>query len=84
MKKVTLNQLGAQLAETLAPPPPETEPKPAPRRKRSESVLLPFAVNPAAKKQLKIMAVELGRTQQDLTIEALNLLFKHYGKKTIA
>jgi len=30
------------------------------------------------------MAAELGRTQQDLTIEALNLLFKHYGKKTIA
>lgn len=84
MKKVTLNQLGAQLAETLAPPAPVVEPKAAPRRKRSESVLLPFAVNPIAKKQLKMMAAELGRTQQDLTIEALNLLFKHYGKKTIA
>jgi hypothetical protein len=84
MKKMPLNQLEAQLAETLAPPAPEAETQPAPRRKRSESVLLPFAVNPAARKQLKIMAAELGRTQQDLTIEALNMLFKHYGKKQIA
>lgn len=84
MKKPLLNQLGAQLAETLAPPAIAAETKAAPRRKRSESVLLPFAVNPAARKQLKIMAAEHSRTQQDLTIEALNLLFQKYGRKPIA
>ena len=77
MKKSTLSQIAEQVA-------PSAPPMPAPRRTRRESVLLPFAVNPEARKQLRIMAAELGRKQQDLTAEALNLLFKHYGKKPIA
>jgi len=34
--------------------------------------------------QLKILAAEQGKTSHDLLIEAVNLLFDHYGKPTIA
>ena len=38
----------------------------------------------AAWSQLKILAIEQGKPSHDLLIEAVNLLFYHYGKPTIA
>jgi hypothetical protein len=34
--------------------------------------------------QLKILAAEQGKPSHELLIEAVNLLFDHYGKPTIA
>jgi hypothetical protein len=41
-------------------------------------------LKPAAWAQLKILAVEQAKTSHDLLIEAVNLMFDHYGKPTIA
>jgi hypothetical protein len=41
-------------------------------------------LKPAAWQQLKILAIEQGKPSHDLLIEAVNLLFDHYGKPTIA
>ncbi|MGE0630045.1 MAG: ribbon-helix-helix domain-containing protein [Hyphomicrobiaceae bacterium] len=41
-------------------------------------------MHPLAKDVLDKIAREQGRTVQDLGIEALNLLFRHYGEKPIA
>ncbi len=43
-----------------------------------------FRVNPTAIKQLEFMAVESDKTRQTLLIEALNDLFRKYGKPPIA
>ena len=43
-----------------------------------------FHMPEAAKKQLAILAIECGQTQQSLLSEALNDLFKKYGKQPIA
>lgn len=43
-----------------------------------------FHMPEAAKKQLAILAVEIEQTQQSLLTEALNDLFKKYGKPPIA
>ena len=41
-------------------------------------------MHPLAKDVLDAIAEEHGHTIQDLGLEALNLLFRHYGKKPIA
>jgi hypothetical protein len=41
-------------------------------------------LKPAAWTQLKILAAEQGKPSHDLLIEAVNLLFDHYSKPTIA
>jgi hypothetical protein len=41
-------------------------------------------MQPLAKEQLVRIAHEHGKTIQDLGIEALNLLFRHYDQKPIA
>ena len=43
-----------------------------------------FHMPEAAKKQLAILAIEVEQTQQALLSEALNDLFKKYGKQPIA
>lgn len=43
-----------------------------------------FHMPEAAKKQLAILAIEAEQTQQALLSEALNDLFKKYGKQPIA
>jgi hypothetical protein len=45
---------------------------------------LPFWTPEAAKKQLDFMVVEMDTTAQALITEALNDLFKKYGKPPIA
>jgi hypothetical protein len=41
-------------------------------------------LKPAAWTQLKILAAEQGKPSHDLLLEAVNMLFDHYGKPTIA
>lgn len=41
-------------------------------------------LEPAAWRQLKMLAITEGRTSHDLLIEAVNLLFAHYDQPTIA
>ena len=41
-------------------------------------------LEPEAWRQLKMLAIEEGRTSHDLLIEAVNLLFDHYNRPTIA
>ncbi len=41
-------------------------------------------LEPEAWKQLKILAIDQGKTSHDLLIEAVNLLFDHYNRPTIA
>lgn len=43
-----------------------------------------FQLPESAKKQLAILAIESGKTQQALLTEALNDLFRKYGKPEIA
>jgi hypothetical protein len=41
-------------------------------------------LEPAAWRQLKMLAIEQGTTSHDLLIQAVNLLFDHYNRPTIA
>ena len=41
-------------------------------------------LEPEAWRQLKMLAIEEGRTSHDLLIEAVNLLFDRYNRPTIA
>ena len=54
------------------------------RADRIGRVALPFWVTASAKKQLRMLAAENDTTQQKLMTQALNLLFKKYGRSAIA
>jgi hypothetical protein len=54
------------------------------RLDRKNRVLLPFWTSVSARKQLKYLAIEEDRTQQNLLEEALNLLFQSRGRPPIA
>ena len=41
-------------------------------------------LEPEAWRQLKMLAITEGKTSHDLLIEAVNLLFDHYNRPTIA
>ncbi len=41
-------------------------------------------IDPAAATQLKILSAEIGKTQQEVFIEAINDVFIKYGKKPLA
>lgn len=56
----------------------------AARPDRAGRAPLPFWATTAAKKQLRFMAAEHDTNQQALMTEALNLLFRKYGKPAIA
>jgi hypothetical protein len=64
------------------------QPKPADRGTarpdRAGRAPLPFWATTAAKKQLRLLAAEHDTNQQALMTEALNLLFRKYGKPPIA
>jgi uncharacterized membrane protein len=55
-----------------------------PRPDRAGRAPLPFWATTAAKKQLRFLAAEHDTNQQALMTEALNLLFRKYGKPPIA
>jgi hypothetical protein len=46
-------------------------------------VLLPFWTSSAARKQLKYIALDEGKTQQSLLTEALNMLFEKRGRSLV-
>jgi hypothetical protein len=50
------------------------------RTRRGQTLRL----EPEAWKQLKMLAIAEGKTSHDLLIEAVNLLFHHYNRPTIA
>ena len=50
-------------------------------RKRRGQIL---RLEPEAWKQLKVLAIDQEKTSHDLLIEAVNLLFDHYNRPTIA
>jgi len=54
--------------------------KEASRARRGQTLRL----EPEAWKQLKMLAIAEGKTSHDLLIEAVNLLFDHYNRPTIA
>jgi Antitoxin-like ribbon-helix-helix len=60
--------------------PPSTAPTAGDDARRGQTLRL----KPAAWTQLKILAAEQGKPSHDLLIEAVNLLFDHYGKPPIA
>lgn len=52
-------------------------------RSRANTVLVGAHVSQAIHKQLRIIAAEESKQQQDLLLEAFDLLFAKYGKKKI-
>jgi hypothetical protein len=50
------------------------------RSRRGQTLRL----EPEAWRQLKMLAIEQGTTSHDLLIQAVNLLFDHYNRPTIA
>jgi hypothetical protein len=75
---LTLTDLTAKRGSTAAPP-AQTPVKDA-RARRGQTLRL----EPEAWRQLKMLALDQGRTSHDLLIEAVNLLFDHYNRPTIA
>jgi hypothetical protein len=63
---------------------PKAERTSVPRPDRAGRAPLPFWATTAAKKQLRFLAAERDTNQQALMTEALNLLFRKYGKPPIA
>ena len=75
-------------AATPAPRPSEARAAPAPRPYRAATregmKMIAAPVDPAAHRQLKILAAELGEKSEALIREALRDLFVKHGKPPIA
>ena len=80
-QRATLGATGVFAAVPKAGP---TERSTAARPDRAGRAPLPFWATTAAKKQLRLLAAEHDTHQQALMTEALNLLFRKYGKRAIA
>ena len=76
--------LGATGVFAAVPKPNPAERASVPRPDRAGRAPLPFWATTAAKKQLRFLAAEHDTNQQALMTEALNLLFRKYGKPPIA
>jgi len=72
---LTLDDLAATRSAPAVTPTKETS-----RARRGQTLRL----EPEAWKQLKMLAIAEGKTSHDLLIEAVNLLFDHYNRPTIA
>ena len=75
---LTLTDLTAKRDPTAAPP--AQTPVRNVRARRGQTLRL----EPEAWRQLKLLALDQDRTSHDLLIEAVNLLFDHYNRPTIA
>jgi hypothetical protein len=82
-KRATLGATGV-FATVAEPQKHTTVAKAVARPDRAGRAPLPFWATVAAKKQLRILAAEIDKTQQDLMTEALNMLFQKYSKPPIA
>ena len=81
MPKAKRQELGKMFATV---PPDQVTPAKEPRPDRVGKRATLFQLPATAKKQLAIMAIENETTQQELLVEALNMLFERYGKPPIA
>jgi len=72
---LTLDDLAATRSAPAA-----TTTKEVSRARRGQTLRL----EPEAWKQLKMLAIAEDKTSHDLLIEAVNLLFDHYNRPTIA
>ena len=74
--------------ELVASPEPETRTPSAPRPYRAATregkKMIAAPVDPAAHRQLKVLAAERGEKAEELVREALRDLFTKYGKAPIA
>ena len=67
------------------PVPAEQPAEPDPRRKSTtESKAMSLRLNMDAWRQLKILAIEEGRTAHDILIDSLNGYFREHGKPPLA
>ncbi len=82
MSKTSRAPLGTTGAFNKAAPDLTT--KPASTSSRTGKKAAPFWMPAAAKKQLDYLTIEQDTTLQALLTEALNDLFKKYGKQPIA
>jgi len=82
-KRATLGATGV-FATVSKPQRQPTGEKALVRPDRAGRAPLPFWATVAAKKQLRILAAEIDKTQQDLMTEALNMLFQKYNRPPIA
>jgi hypothetical protein len=78
--RAQLGSTGVFQKPATVPPISTTEKRPD----RAGRTALPFWVPVAARKQLRIMAAEMDKTQQDLLTLALNDFFEKHGKPRIA
>jgi hypothetical protein len=82
MTKPKRKELGAMFQDIPTEKP--IEPTTTKRRDREGKSTTIFQVPEPAKRQLAYLAIDQGRTQQALLIEALNDLFSKYDKPPIA
>lgn len=62
----------------------ETSTKPSRTGSGDKIIKLVFHMQATAKQQLDHLVIDIGKTKQDLVIEAVNDLFIKYGKPSIA
>ena len=81
MTKAKQNNLAAALRSEVKPAKrPVMKPEPS-----GETVQINFRVDPAAKRQLEFLRLEIGaKSLQELLIEGMNDLFEKHGKDRIA
>jgi hypothetical protein len=76
------------LVTTPTPAAPATQPASMTgrvvQRSRVGKVSIGLWVDPAVRKQIARLALDLDKDQADLIAEGLNLMFEQYGKPTIA
>jgi hypothetical protein len=82
MTKAKRQNLGSMFS--VVPEKPEAGTTKGKRPDREGRKATIFQLPDTAKKQLAILAIEAEKTQQGLLTEALNDLFKKYGKPPIA
>ncbi len=85
-KKPVMKSKAPPKTTATAPATPEPEPAPKEEVSPTRGVMVQFTSRCEldAERQFKAIAPELGKTQQALLAEALNLLFKKYGKGEVA
>jgi hypothetical protein len=76
---LTLTDMTATRGSSASTASPAATSKDA-RARRGQTLRL----EPEAWRQLKMLAITEGKTSHDLLIEAVNLLFDHYNRPTIA